>query len=376
MSAYRVFSAPLRYVQGPDAIDGLGALLRTRHRRAAVLVDALLIEGLRDRLETVLVSSGVDARLIPVTGEVTLAHIGAVAATASFGEPTVIVAVGGGKTLDTGKGVARTLGCRIVTVPTIASNDGPTSRVIALYDEDHRLIDTPTMDENPEAVIVDTRLICQAPAHFLVSGIGDAVAKRFEASACVRGTGVTSHGTRPLEVPLAIAEAGFRILLADGAVAVTACKQQRVSPELERVVEAVVLMSGLAFENGGLSLAHSMTRGLMQVPGAQAQLHGFHVAYGLLVQLAHEQDANSYSLLRGFFSRVGLPVALADLDAHAGPDTLATLVAGTLTSPHLSNCVPVPTERSLLVAVEQVEAGPLGSAVPAGDGPAPTPRRR
>ena len=53
----------------------------------------------------------------------------------------------------------------------------------------------------------------------------------------------------------------------------------------DAVVEANILMSGLGFENGGLGLAHAMTRGLVRTPVVDQCLHGFHVAYGLLVQL-------------------------------------------------------------------------------------------
>ena len=41
-------------------------------------------------------------------------------------------------------------------------------------------------------------------------------------------------------------------------------------------------MSGLGLENGGLALAHSLTRGVKDA------LHGFQVAWALLVQLAVE----------------------------------------------------------------------------------------
>jgi glycerol dehydrogenase len=353
--SYRVFSAPLRYVQGPGVLDRIGELLRARHARAAVLVDALLLDALCERLEATFAAAGIDATLIPVSGEVTLAHIDALAAIVGADEPTVVVAVGGGKTLDTGKGVSSLLGCRMVTVPTIASNDGPTSRIIALYSDSHELIDTPRMDENPEAVIVDTQLICEAPPRFLVAGIGDAVAKWFEAAACARGTGVTPNGTRPLGLPLAVAEACYRALLDDAAAAVAATEARTVSPPLERVVEAVVLMSGLAFENGGLSLAHALTRGLMALPRVQTQLHGFHVAYGLLVQLAHEGNEPGYVELSSFFQRIGLPLTLHDLGAAATPSAVKTIVTATLDAPHMPNCVPVPTRSSLEAAVHWVE---------------------
>ena len=64
-----------------------------------------------------------------------------------------------------------------------------------------------------------------------------------------------------------------------------------MTEDLEALVEAVVLLSGMGFENGGLSLAHSLTRGLMRARGARDALHGQHVAWATLVQRVAERAA-------------------------------------------------------------------------------------
>ena len=95
----------------------------------------------------------------------------------------VVIGLGGGKALDAGKAVSLRLGVPVVTVPTVASNDSPTSRAVAMYDDEHRMASVDQLPANPHAVVVDTALIAAAPAHFLRAGIGDAVAKTFEAAA-------------------------------------------------------------------------------------------------------------------------------------------------------------------------------------------------
>src|SRR3954467_12987026 len=125
MDGLRVFGGPLRYVQGPGALDSLGDVVGARHRACAVLIDEFLIESLRPRVVTLLTAAGVTATVLPIGGEVTQARIEVAAEVARPGRPTGALANGGGMTLGTGKGVARTLGLRIVAVPTIASNDGP-----------------------------------------------------------------------------------------------------------------------------------------------------------------------------------------------------------------------------------------------------------
>lgn len=352
--ALRRFVAPGRYVQGPGAIDQLGPVVSDGWRSCAVLVDELLVPGLWPRLERSLAAAGVAATLQAVSGEVTPERMQRVAA--QVPRPAgVVVAVGGGKTLDTGKGVASALGARIVTVPTIASNDGPASRVIATYDEHHRLIATPTMAESPWAVVVDTELIAAAPVRYLRSGIGDAVAKRFEVAACGRGHGITSAGTRPLALAGYIADGCYDTLLRFAAEAVDSAGRGAVTPALERVVEAVILMSGMAFENGGLSLAHSLTRGLMATAGACERLHGEHVAYGLLVQLQHERDLAALAEVSALLGDLGLARSLQALGGTPSEETFAAIAAATLAAPHLANCQPEPSAGSLTAALRAVE---------------------
>jgi glycerol dehydrogenase len=80
------------------------------------------------------------------------------------------------------------------------------------------------------------------------------------------------------------------------------------------VVEANILMAGLGFENAGLSLAHAMTRGLVRTPGVDHCLHGYHVAYGLLIQLTIEERGDAFiDDIAAFYTQVGLPRSLKDL---------------------------------------------------------------
>lgn len=360
--ALRRFVAPGRYIQGPGAIDHLGPIVAERWRRCVVLVDELLAPALWPRLERSLATAGVAATMRATSGEVTAERMRGLAAGVPRRQADVVVAVGGGKTLDAGKGVASALGVRIVTVPTIASNDGPASRVIATYDDHHRLVATPAMGESPWAVVVDTELIAAAPVGFLLSGIGDAVAKRFEVAACGRGHGITSAGTRPLALAGYVADGCYDTLLRFAAEAVSAATRNAVTPALERVVEAVILMSGMAFENGGLSLAHSLTRGLMVTGGARDRLHGEHVAYGLLVQLRHEHDMAALAEVSAFLSGLGMARSLAALGAAADEETLAAIAAATLSAPHMANCQPRPTAGSLTAALRAVEEDGRGSS--------------
>ncbi|MBM9466563.1 iron-containing alcohol dehydrogenase [Nakamurella leprariae] len=364
---YRQFAGPRRYVQGPGLLDRLGELVAEVGRRPVVLVDGFVHERLGARLATAMAPpdgarSGPDAApIVACSGEVTRANIAALVAEfgdRQSGEPfDVVVGVGGGKTLDLAKGVAIALGAEMVTCPTIASNDGPTARVVAVYDESHVLRELDALPWNPACVVVDTAVIAQAPVDFLRSGIGDALAKRFEARGTLAGTGLTTQGTRPLLIGRVIADGCYQVLADHAADAVAAVAEGRLTPAVEAVVEAVVLMSGIGYENGGLSVAHCMTRGLMAGRGTADHLHGYHVAYGLLVQLALERQPDQVvGEVTRLLRVVGLPTSLGELGMGDPTEAeIGALATATAKAPHVRNTSAEVTAATVAAAIRSVE---------------------
>src|SRR5690606_22133527 len=116
---------------------------------------------------------------------------------------------------------------------TVASNDSPASRVIAVYDDDHLLAEVVPMDSNPALVVVDSEVILSAPAKFLAAGIGDAISKRFEAEACRLADGLTPQGTRSLLVARLIAEGAYDVLRTHGSLAIDAVERGELTPDYE-----------------------------------------------------------------------------------------------------------------------------------------------
>jgi glycerol dehydrogenase len=361
VTSLRVFAGPLHYVQGPGALDTLGDLLATYGPAPLVVCDTYVRSLLGGRVARVLADAGLAPSWLELTGEITAGAADALAAAAPR-HVGVVVGLGGGKSLDAGKAVALRLGLPVVTVPTVASNDSPTSGTIAMYDDDHRMVSVDRLPTNPAAVVVDTALVAAAPVAFLRAGVGDAISKRFEARACRLGTGLTPLGTRPLRIGAAIADTAYSVIREHGVAGLAAGEGGEVTDDLEALVEAVVLLSGVGFENGGLSLAHSLTRGLMQARGAASAVHGEHVAWATLVQLALEGDPELDDL-RAFLITLGLPVTLAGLGMGAPTDEEIRQIARvTMAAPHLANLAPVHlplTEAALVAAIQRAESAQL-----------------
>lgn len=353
----RRFAGPLRYVQGPGALDTLGELLAPYGEHPLIVTDPYVRSMLGGRVVANLLASGLDPAVRVLTGEITAAACDEIAASSRSVGAGVVVGLGGGKSLDAAKAVSIRLGLPVVTVPTVASNDSPTSGAVAMYDDVHRMVAVDAMPANPHAVVVDTALVATAPVAFLRAGVGDAISKRFEARACWAGTGVTSLGTRPLRIGSAIADACYATLREHAVAGLDACSRGVVDDSLEATVEAVVLLSGLGFENGGLSLAHSLTRGLMRARGASSAMHGEHVAWATLVQLVVEKASpDEVADLRSFLVSCGLPVTLTELGMDKPTaEEIHGIATVTMTAPHLANLsVPV-TEDVLAAAVREVD---------------------
>jgi len=352
-----IFGSPGRYIQGPGAVARLGNEISKIGKSAVLLADTRVSNVIGDVAAKSCAEAGIDLLPIQFSGEITREEIDRLAGICVSRRPDVVIGAGGGKTIDCAKALAGKIGSRIATVPTIASNDSPTSHIIVVYDENHKLVGVDRAASNPDLVLVDTAVIARAPAILLTAGIGDAVVKLFEAGQCARSRGSNMFGGRPPLAALALAEACYDNIRKHSVSALEAVAKGEPNEALERVVEASVLMSGLAFESGGLSICHALTRGLSAVKGPAEALHGLQVAYGLMVQLELERRDRAFvEDVRDFFKAVRLPVSLAELDFKGGAAEIRTIAELTVQAPHMKNFERPLTADDLVAAIEAVEA--------------------
>jgi glycerol dehydrogenase len=357
-----VFGSPGRYVQGAGAIDVLGEHAARLGSNALLVADRMVMEMFGERLACQCEQAGVATHRASFEEALTPGLVARLADEAGPTGPNLVIAVGGGRSIDAGKALADHFGVPVITVPTVASNDAPTSKNYVLYDEAHRLLAVRHLPYSPSSVIADTTLIAQAPASMLLAGIGDAISKSFEAEQCARApAGRNMFGTRPLLSAAALARACHAVLMADAEDALAAAGTGSPTPAFERVVEATILMSGLGFESGGLSIAHAMARGLSGLRAVNRALHGLQVAFGLLVQLELERrDDAARSEVEALYRRIGLPLCLADLGLpDATQDELRHAAELSLAAPHIRNFMRELDADDLVAAMRAVNARAL-----------------
>jgi glycerol dehydrogenase len=309
-----VFCSPSRYTQGRNATLSLGKEMLTLGLSGPALIVAgnSAIRLLSETWRLSLGEAGFTWAVGRFGGECSISEIERLKRQAREQGARVIVGAGGGKVLDTARGVAADLDLPVINCPTVASSDAPCSALSVIYTEDGAVLEYRIYGKNPDLVLVDTEVIAQSPPRLLVAGMGDALATWFEAKTCVEGNVRNMRGGGSSQSALALAELCYRILLRDGVEALAALRNQTPNLALERLVEANTLLSGLGFESSGLAAAHAVHNGLTAVPQTHSYFHGEKVAYGVLVQLVLEKKSQAFiEEVLNFATRVGLPTTLA-----------------------------------------------------------------
>ncbi|NEO26810.1 MAG: iron-containing alcohol dehydrogenase family protein, partial [Kamptonema sp. SIO4C4] len=237
----------------------------------------------------------------------------------------LIIGVGGGKALDAAKLLAHQNQLPVVTIPTSAATCAAWTALSNIYTEAGAFQYDVGLTRCPDLLILDYDLIQTAPKRTLVAGIGDAIAKWYEASVS------SGNATATLTIA-AVQQARILrdILLQKSATAL----ENPGSEDWREVVDASVLLAGVIGGLGGAQCrtvaAHAVHNGLTHLPAAHDTLHGEKVAYGILVQLRLEEMVQGNQLattargqLLQFYKTIGLPKNLNDLGV--GNITLAEL---------------------------------------------------
>lgn len=128
-------------------------------------------------------------------------------------EADMFLAVGGGKCIDTVKLAADKMGKPVFTVPSIASNCAPITKISIMYHEDGSFYDIPRLDCVPAHCFIDPRIVIAAPVRFLRAGIGDAMAKHIESAWSAKGGETLDYGS---ELGITAGRMCFLPLLRDG----------------------------------------------------------------------------------------------------------------------------------------------------------------
>eukprot|EP00727_Mastigamoeba_balamuthi_P006211 m51a1_g2209 putative glycerol dehydrogenase (405) ;mRNA; r:186263-187762 len=308
---------PGKYIQGAGALGRLPGLVAEHGGRALVVCAGPPVDRIVEtRVRPLFAATGSagEVRFEQFAGEVTRAEIERLRGVCEGSGASVVVGIGGGKTIDAAKVVAEINGLDLVVCPTTASTDAPCSSIAIVYTPEGEFSETVHLRHNPNVVLMDTEVIVEAPPRFLAAGIGDALATWFEAESCQQTASASSASSTDMGslTAYALARLCYDTLRKHGVLALAANEARAVVPAFERVVETNTLLSGLGFESGGLAMAHSVQEGLTALPQVRPFLHGEVVTIGVLASLfLHDWSEQQVADIFDFCDRVGLPTTLA-----------------------------------------------------------------
>lgn len=255
----------------------------------------------------------------------------------------VIISMGGGKAIDTGKYLSFLRGIPFISVPTSISNDGFASSGASLLVKGQRKSVPAKM---PYGVIADLTILSTAPKPFYYSGLGDVVSK---ITACYDWQYEVKNGVGSLD--------HYALLTAKKSVnSVVRLPKPYIEEGLfiKEVVDSLI-MSGISMEVAGSSAPASGSEHLIShamdkiAPGAY--LHGLQVGIATYIMaLAQEyrvKRVRKFLKDTGFFAHVKnlkIPRALLVEAVKLGP----TIKPQRLTTLH----DPAYMQKALRVLVE------------------------
>ena len=303
---------PGKYIQGVGALGELPAVIGSLGKQGLILASPTVRNKVIPEYGIDLNAHGILAESF--CGECCEDEVVRLSSIVARERVDVLVGMGGGKTTDTAKIVADRAGIPVVIIPTIASTDAPCSGCAVVYSKDGVFEAVHYQRANPAVVLVDVGIIAAAPVRFLVSGMGDALSTWFEARSCDRTQSANECGGYSTMVGLGIARLCYETLLKHGRAAKSAGELHIVTPALDHVIEANVLLSGIGFESSGLAAAHGIHNGLTALAETHAFYHGEKVAFGVLagLQLTDASTEESETVF-SFCEDIGLPTTLAGI---------------------------------------------------------------
>lgn len=297
------------------------------------------------------------ARHLPFGGHCTEEDL-TVLAQASGVDRQVVIGVGGGALLDTAKALARRLNVPCVAIPTIAATCAAWTPLSVWYNTAGQASHYEVFRDANHLVLVEPEILLRAPVEYLLAGIGDTLAKWYEAIVLA-----PEPDKLPLTVRLGIDTAATLrdVLLNQSAAALEDQRRGVLSQNFRDVIDAIIagggMVGGLGERYTRIAAAHAVHNGLTILPQTARYLHGTKVAYGILVQCMLLSQIDTARQLIAAYQKFNLPATLAELgiDIHNHVE-IDQVIAHTLRPAESIHALPVPvTTESLRAALIRLE---------------------
>lgn len=318
----------------------------------------IMVTGGRRALEVLHLHMGeIDASYHWFGGECSDVNIEQLVQIAQAEQAQVLVAVGGGKALDTGKTVAEACGLPVITIPTILATCSATTSVAVRYFDNGCLADVYHLSKGPDLVLVDTALLAKSPCRWLSAGLGDTLSKWYE----YRSIQPSSDLLNGLESVAAFnRKLCYELIESHGARACRALETQTANESLKQVADAILLYAGMtALMSRGehASAAHGMFDGFTVNEDIRNFGHGLLVGYGNLVLLALEGRPDDELMAEIELAKLcRIPTSLRQIKADWQETELLSVLSAAANSSDMRQFPSSVTVNMLACACKRIDA--------------------
>lgn len=307
-----VRGAPAEFVSSVGAWEKLPEhLMRRKLNRILVLHGRASWEAVRHQFPDL---SNFETTFVEYGGQVTYEARDALKEKMEAEQFEAIVAVGGGKVSDLAKAAAFVSRVPVIMLPTLASTCAAYTPLSVMYTETGEMIQFDIFPVSNALVLLDPAIILDSPKELLVAGIGDTLAKWYEADVVIAEL---PEKTTAIEVAAFAARKCRDNLLRYSAVALNEMERHELGTAFVKVVETNIMLAGMVGgfgdKYGRTAGAHSIHDALTLLEKSHDVLHGLKVSYGILIQLVIEEKLDEIDALLPFYKKLGLPASLTEL---------------------------------------------------------------
>ncbi|CAK9886335.1 MAG: Hydroxycarboxylate dehydrogenase A [Candidatus Erwinia impunctatus] len=355
-TAIRVVTGPANYYSHPGSLARLDEFYSEEQLKNALWIFGhRAIQAAKSFLPTSFSLPG--AKQVEFSGHCSEADVQQLIAGA--GETQVVIGIGGGALLDTVKVVGRRLNVPVVAIPTIAATCAAWTPLSVWYNDAGQALGFEIFNDANHLVLVEPEIILRAPQAYLLAGIGDTLAKWYQAVVLA-----PQPENLPLTVRLGLdaARAIHDVLLEKSEHALEDQHNGVLSQAFMDVVDAIIagggMVGGLGERYTRVAAAQAVHNGLTTLPQTEQILHGTKVAYGILVQSALLGQDEVLTQLTQSFKRFNLPSKLAQLgvDINNRAD-IEKVINRTLQEGESIHALPVTLSPEVLLnALKKVES--------------------
>ncbi len=329
--------APGRFIQEKGLIFKIGDFLREYGKRPLFLADRTVASIIEDKIKKSLKKVGLPFKLTFFGGECCQEEIEKVTDTIKTEKIDIMIGCGGGKAIDTAKAAAYYTKVPFVSVPTSAATCAAWSSICPTYSREGRYLGTKEFKKSPTLVLVDSKIIAEAPSRLLSAGMADSLAKWYEGRTSSQKFKEDFH----VALALNLSDHLRRIIEKNGPDAKVHVDRKFCSPQVEKIIEANILLAGLIGEIGGKNFrstaAHAFNYALSGIPKFAHTLHGERVGIGLLIQLILEKKRDEFINLVQFYRKIGFPCSLEELGVQINLKELDQICARVCSDPRINN---------------------------------------